>query len=460
MKENQAELLDLHRSLVQIASVNRGDGSSARETEVARCLAGYLAPAGVSSRIVEGAPERGNLLAHWAPESRRSGRLGSRLLMMSHSDVVPAGDEDKWRHPPFSAARSEGRIWGRGANDCKMFVACEAFALASIARSHALEAGELRLAVGADEEAGGRWGFGWLAEREPEFLRTDLAVNEGGGAYLARGADGREIYVIGTGEKGRYEVIFTAEGPGTHASVPWGRMNPAVRIAELATRLAAWSSPPTAGAPILEAFRRAMGFDATAMGENFGPLLEAARNISKSFYNSLMAQTRLTLVPTILRSGEKSNAVPTSAELRCDARLLPGQGFHVLEHAVADVLRGFPDIAFRIEETAAASGSQLPESLRVSFERAIGRATADYGGGSSQAPRAEPRVLPTWCTGFTDSRFVRPLGTPTYGFQLVIPEADPDRLGIHCIDESIDEAMLLPCALSLAHLALDFCEEG
>jgi hypothetical protein len=41
---------------------------------------------------------------------------------------------------------------------------------------------------------------------------------------------------------------------------------------------------------------------------------------------------------------------------------------------------------------------------------------------------------------------------------LVTPAADPDRLGIHCVDESIDEAMLLPCALSLAHLALDFCE--
>lgn len=460
MKENQAELFELHRALVQIPSVNWGDGSSARETEVARCLVGYLTPAGVSSRIVEGAPERGNLLAHWAPKGRLTGRLGNRLLMMSHSDVVPAGDEDKWRHPPFSAARSEGRIWGRGANDCKMLVACEAFALASIARSEALEAGELRLAVGADEEAGGRWGFGWLAEREAEFLKADLAVNEGGGAYLARGAEGREIYVIGTGEKGRYEVIFTAEGPGTHASVPWGRMNPAVRIAELATSLAAWSSPPTAGAPILDAFRNEMGFGGSGAGENFGPLLEAARKISKSFYNSLMAQTRLTLVPTILRSGEKSNAVPTSAELRCDARLLPGQAFHVLERAVVEVLRGFPDIAFRIEQTAAASGSQLPDAQRIRFERAIGRATASSGGTSPPTARAEPRVLPSWCTGFTDSRFVRPMGTPTYGFQLVIPEADPDRLGIHCIDESIDEAMLLPCALSLAHLALDFCEEG
>ena len=67
------------------------------------------------------------------------------------------------------------------------------------------------------------------------------------------------------------------------------------------------------------------------------------------------------------------------------------------------------------------------------------------------------RVLPAWCTGFTDSRFVRGLGTPTFGFQLVEPSADAERLSIHCIDESIEAGMLLPCSLALAHLALDFC---
>ena len=39
----------------------------------------------------------------------------------------------------------------------------------------------LRLVSGADEEHGGRWGFGWLADNHPESLECDFAVNEGGG---------------------------------------------------------------------------------------------------------------------------------------------------------------------------------------------------------------------------------------------------------------------------------------
>jgi acetylornithine deacetylase/succinyl-diaminopimelate desuccinylase-like protein len=455
MLERRGHLLDLHRDLVSIPSVNRGDGSGARETEVAECAANFLRAEGIEAEIVESAPGRGNLLARWSPP-RRGDKLGNRLLLMSHADVVPPGDESKWRHPPFSATRDGGRIWGRGVNDCKMLVACEVFAMATIARTGALGAGEIRLAVGADEEAGGKLGFGWLAQHRADFLRADLAINEGGGAFLACDHGGRRVFLIGTGEKGRYEIIIRFEGPGTHASIPWGRPNPAVQVSELVSRISAWGSVPVPEAPILSGFREIAGMEGPASVGNLGQTLDAAQRLSRAFFNSLMAQSRVTIVPTLLRSGEKSNAVPTSAELRCDARILPGQKVRVLEEAVGQLLSGLPGAEFRIEETAESSVSELPEALRRVFEGAVARALDEAG---RLPARAElPRVIPTWCTGFTDSRFVRGLGTPTYGFQLVIPEANPDRLGIHCVDESIDEAMLLPCALSLGHLALDFCE--
>lgn len=457
MLERENELFELHRLLVRIPSVNWGDGSNAREAEVASALADWLRPGGVESRVVESAPGRGNLLARWiAPH--RGERLGRRLLFMSHADVVPPGDESRWAHPPFSATRAEGRIWGRGANDCKMLVACQAFALACVARFGELAAGELRLAVGADEEAGGKFGFGWLAQHEPAFLRADLAVNEGGGAYLNRSVDGAETYLLGTGEKGRYEVILTVDGPGTHASIPWGRLNPIARISEVVDALAAWGSVPVPGSPVLDGFRRSVGLRGAPTLENLGETLDAARSLSAAFYNSLMAQTRITIVPTVIRSGDKSNAVPASAELRCDARLLPGQKFQVLKDVLAQLLKPFPDVAWRIEPTAEPSVSPFTPEIARLFGSAIARALDSAGELPASVPL--PSVLPTWCTGFTDSRFVRPLGTPTYGYQLVIPAADPDRLGIHCINESIDERMLLPCAQSLAHLALDFCESG
>ena len=38
------------------------------------------------------------------------------ILLMSHLDVVPIepGTETSWTHPPFSGARADGFIWGRG----------------------------------------------------------------------------------------------------------------------------------------------------------------------------------------------------------------------------------------------------------------------------------------------------------------------------------------------------------
>ena len=63
MADSADDLIDLHRRLVQIPSVNQGDGSSAREDEVAAVAADFLSHRDVSLRIVESAPGRANLLA-------------------------------------------------------------------------------------------------------------------------------------------------------------------------------------------------------------------------------------------------------------------------------------------------------------------------------------------------------------------------------------------------------------
>ena len=49
-------------------------------------------------------------------------RLGTgtpHICYGGHTDVVPAGDESTWKHPPFEAAIEDGIMYGRGTVDMK-----------------------------------------------------------------------------------------------------------------------------------------------------------------------------------------------------------------------------------------------------------------------------------------------------------------------------------------------------
>ena len=59
---------------------------------------------------------------------------GRSLILQAHVDVVPAGPEDMWRHPPFEPAIEGDWMYGRGAGDMKTGHAANLFALDALKR--------------------------------------------------------------------------------------------------------------------------------------------------------------------------------------------------------------------------------------------------------------------------------------------------------------------------------------
>src|SRR5437868_5493107 len=84
------------------------------ETRAAELLRGWLAADGIEARLYDamGDPQRQALVA------RLPGSSGRTIVLMSHSDVVPAVAAE-WSHPPFAAEVVDGKLYGRGTLDTK-----------------------------------------------------------------------------------------------------------------------------------------------------------------------------------------------------------------------------------------------------------------------------------------------------------------------------------------------------
>jgi len=438
-EETAGEGLSLLADLIRFETVNTGLMPTGNELSLCVYLRDRLAQEGIEAQIFESGENRGNLVA------RLPGTQGSpRLLYMGHTDVVPVEDPQVWRYPPFSATVADGRIWGRGAADMKSMVAAELMAMILLRRAGAALQGDLIVAAAADEETGGQYGFGWLAEHAPEAIRADYAVNEGGGGPAP--VPGGSAYSIAVGEKGRMELHITLHGKSTHAASPWQGDNALFKLAEVLRRLGEWQPEIDVSEEFFSELAAMLERGKPVTAANVDGLADELTQVSRGLGSMVRGLSRMTLAPTMISGGIKSNSVPAVCELVCDVRTLPWQDEAYVRKQVDQLLAGVEGAEYELIVTAATNASPSDTPLSA----AIRTATAAASG------RDDLRWLPSLTTGFTDSRLVRPMGMVVYGFGPGRPDTDLKHPGgVHGVNESSEVANLLFMTKVFTALALE-----
>ncbi|MCH7799907.1 MAG: M20/M25/M40 family metallo-hydrolase [Chloroflexi bacterium] len=433
------EIIAVEQDLVRMESVNTGFMPTGDETPVAEYVRDFLAVDGIESEILGRVPERGNIIARIEGDN-----TDARLMFMSHTDVVPVEEYDKWTYPPFSATIHDGRVYGRGAADCKALLTCQMMAMRLLKRNGIELEHSLILCSGADEEHGGRYGFGWLAENHPEKISAPFAVNEGGGTPIE--AAGGLTYMLGVGEKGRLQVEFEIKGVSSHASVPWQGTNALYRLSRLLERIENYE-PERDTSTSLFSHLSNFAIEHKPSAANVDEIIEDVQRDNPRFASMLRALSRMTVTPTMIHGGIKSNSVPESISMTADVRTLPHQDENYLRSQLDGIIGDLPGITYEIDYMAEPNSSDFETELAEQIKAATALALE----------RDDINWVPAISTGFTDSRFTRPLNIVTYGFSGSHPDDDPMLTLAHGTNESAGIRSLISGTKIMLALACAIC---
>ena len=175
------------------------------ETRVANYLKKVADAEGIPCELLGGNPARLNFIARLD-----GGATGRPLMLMAHSDVVPA-ERWQWTVDPFAAIVREGFLYGRGAQDDKSLLAAELAVMVDLKRRHVVLSRPVVLLSEADEEADSS-GIQWLIKNAYPKIDAAFAINEGGFAFDA--PSGQHVFQIQTAEKIPSRVTLTARRNG------------------------------------------------------------------------------------------------------------------------------------------------------------------------------------------------------------------------------------------------------
>ncbi len=219
------DVVALAQALIRCKSVTPDDNG------VLEVLASHLSALGFTChRVTFSGPDTPDVENLYA----RLGSAAPNLVFAGHTDVVPAGDDAAWSHPPFAAEIHDGILYGRGAVDMKGGVATFAAAAARYLTETGGEiAGSISFLITGDEEGPAINGtaklLAWAAARGETFDHCIV------GEPTCIEALGDTIKV---GRRGSFSGTIRVSGQQGHVAYPHLARNPlpaAARMVDMLT---------------------------------------------------------------------------------------------------------------------------------------------------------------------------------------------------------------------------------
>jgi acetylornithine deacetylase/succinyl-diaminopimelate desuccinylase-like protein len=422
----EAETLKHYTAIVKMDTTDPPGG----EKPVSDYLKQVLEAEGIAVQVFAKEPNRPNIVAR----IKGSGKQRP-LLLMGHTDTVNV-DPKKWSHPPFSADREGGFIYGRGTIDDKDNVIATLMTMLTLKRMNVALDRDVIALFEAGEEGSSSLGIQFVATEHFDAIDAEFCYAEGGSALREGGVV--KYARIQTVEKIPRAITVTSRGVAGHGSVPL-EGNALAHLGEAVGRIAAWTPPQRINETTAAYFKRLASVSSAEAAQRYRDLLNPDPKISgpadtylRKNEPSHWSMLRTSLSPTMITGGYRTNVIPSEGTATIDTRLAPDEDPAKFLELVKQVVNDPQvEVSYGARDTRPSTPTAKLDS--DAFKVLEANITKHY----------KVITLPTMSTGATDMAFLRRKGMQCYGIGPALDSEDgPKGFGAHSDQERIVESEL------------------
>ena len=400
------------------------------ERRVAEYLKQVFDSEGIPSQVLALDPDRSNVVARL-----KGNGLRRPLLIIGHTDVVTV-DAAKWIHPPFSATREGGYVYGRGTVDDKDNLTAALMTMLLLKRLNVPLDRDVIFLAEAGEEGTTSVGIQFMVNEHFADLDAEYCLAEGGGVTRI---NGEVAYAtVQTLEKRSRGIELVARGISGHGSVPL-KSNAIVHLAGAVARIGEWRPEARLNETTRRYFAKLAELSPQEVSKHYTDVLSTDPKVRAAADDWLFeneprhsSMLRTSVSPNIFTGGYRSNVIPSEAKATLDVRMLPDEDPEKFLEQVRTVVNDpavdvrFPAPFGRPPATEIRLESEAFKLIEAAIRRVYNTVT-----------------LPMMGTGATDMAYLRAKGLQCFGIGPATDMEDgPKGFGAHSDQERLLESEL------------------